>query len=813
MLQLLLTAGLAIFTAGFLWPVEDAVNGSGLHLVLMWLSLTAVIGLAVWRFEFGVSGQKTFRWQLADTGALLLLVGHIVSTVMVFREHGDRRSALNLCFEWCALFVQWMLFRQLALQVTGASKICSSVVCSIAVGLAAFGIWQSMVFYPQQADWYRSGRKILDDVQSLAEGASASEAARVLKEFQAEGIPTEGTSRILWENRLLSSTEPFATFSLANTLAGILALSLVVMLGLLFSKSGDSGEGRLWKTGLLILAMLVVAWCLVLTKSRSAWAGALVGAAVLFIGRWKSVSRSRLVIVGGITAIVGCVLFGIAAMSGLIDKEVILESPRSLQFRLMYWTGSLQMLRHQPVFGPGPGNFRNAYLQYRVDEASEEIRDPHNFLLDAWSSAGLIGLLGISLIVISVVRQLAGSAVTMDPDPPPESKPKRRGVDQRGTDKRGTDKRGAENSPATDSSLIRITVIGLLAGFAIHGAWEWLSGATFGADDWPQMLLLTGVPLTGLFQRRTTSDTFACGAVAMIVHLLAAGGFSMPAVMSLLLIVAATLVSQSEMTKQNDGHSSPAKVSAFIRPSAGQVIRHPLVATAACILAAWIASQWGLVPVASSRHSLAVGNQAFQQRDFERARVEYQRASELDPFSVSPRQQMAEFEAYRLEEVRQAYRGPKNAEANWTVSEDDRNRLQSLVRGRLKEIRWAFEALIQADQRSPFAYRRKAQGLAAVADVLGDQETLNEALAVQTIALSRYPSSIETCVELARLAETASEVSSAEQMSALKLACDTASRALELDAINHAWGHSDRYLDDLTVSFLKEVVGKSGSSE
>lgn len=808
MLQLLLTAGLAIFTAGFLWPVEDAVNGSGLHLVLMWLSLAAVIGLSVWRFELGVSGQKTFRWQLADTGALLLLVGHIVSTIFVFREHGDRRSALNLCFEWCALFVQWMLFRQLALQVTGASKICSSVICSIAVGLAAFGIWQSMVFYPQQADWYRSGRKILDDVQSQAEGVSASEAARVLKEFQAEGIPTEGTSRILWENRLLSSTEPFATFSLANTLAGILALSLVVMLGLLFWKSGHSGERRLWKTGLLILAMLVVAWCLVLTKSRSGWAGALVGAALLFIGRWKSVSRGRLVITGGITALVGCVLFGIAAMSGFIDKEVILESPRSSQFRLMYWTGSLQMLRHQPVFGPGPGNFRNAYLQYRVDEASEEIRDPHNFLLDAWSSAGLIGLLGISLIVISVVRQLAGSAVTMDADPPPESKPKRRGVDQR-----GTDKRGADNSPAADSSLLRITVIGLLSGFAIHGAWEWLSGATFGAEDLPQLLLLAGIPLAGLFQRRTTSDTFACGAVAMMVHLLAAGGFSMPVVMSLLLMIAAMLVSQRELIEQNDGGSSPAKVRAFTRSSAGQVISHPLVATAACILAAWTTSQWGLVPVASSRHSLAVGNQAFQQRDFERARVEYQRAAELDPFSVSPRQQMAEFEAYRLEEVRQAYRGPKNAEANWEPTEEERIRLQSLVRGRLKEIRSGFEALIQADQRSPFAYRRKAQGLAAVADVLGDQETLNEALAVQTLALNRYPSSIETCVELVRLAETASKNSSAEQMSALKLACDTASRALELDAINHAWGHSDRYLDDQTVSFLKEVVGKSGSSE
>lgn len=795
MSQLMLIAGLAIFTAGFLWPVEDAVNGGGLHLVLLWTLLVALSGLVAWREQR--DWFRNFRWTLADFGVLLLALGHLLSTVMIFRDHGDRRSALNLCFEWGGLLVQWMLLRNIASVSVNTSRVLTSVVCSIAFGLAAFGIWQSMVFYPQQADWYRSRRQVLDDAHLQTQGVSASQAAQVLEEFQLRGIPLEGTSRILWENRLLSSTEPFATFSLANTLAGILASSLVIMLSVIVSGWAKPAERPSWRRWLLLLPMLVVAWCLVLTKSRSGWVGCLVAVGLLLALRWKADGSRRLIVAGGVAGLTACVLFGLAAMSGVIDKEVILESPRSLQFRLMYWTGSLQMLRHQPVFGPGPGNFRNAYLQYRADESSEEIRDPHNFLLDAWSSAGLAGLLGMMLVIGNVVAKITRARPTVSPEHLPQA---------------GGVRSKAEEVDKLIEHPVRTAVFGVVAGFGIHLSWEWLNGGGFGYDELPQLLLLVGVPFAGLFQQHISLQAFACAGIAMAIHLLAAGGFSMPAVMSLMFLLAAMSVSE-----RTAAGNEKVEVSRTPRPQGSvfqRVVAQPLLWTSVCVVASWCVSQWGMIPVMSSSQAVAIGNVAFQQRDLERAKLEFSKAAESDPLSVAPRQQLADLEAYRLEEIRRSLQQAADGRGTQGgLREEERNRIQSVVRGRWKEIQSVFQALFEADRRSPNALRREAQGLAAAGEILGDQEILKESLSKQQLALRRYPSSLDTCVELVRLSQLVARTSPGVGNSARQLSVETARRALELDSINRSWGHSDRYLDDLTVSFLKDIAGGSGKVE
>jgi hypothetical protein len=46
------------------------------------------------------------------------------------------------------------------------------------------------------------------------------------------------------------------------------------------------------------------------------------------------------------------------------------------------------MIAVRPWLGCGPGNFQDVYTQYKLPEASEEIADPHNFLLEIWATAG-----------------------------------------------------------------------------------------------------------------------------------------------------------------------------------------------------------------------------------------------------------------------------------------------------------------------------------------------------------------------------------------------------------------------------------------
>src|SRR5690606_19606381 len=86
-----------------------------------------------------------------------------------------------------------------------------------------------------------------------------------------------------------------------------------------------------------------------------------------------------------------------AALTGGLDRQVITEAPKSLQYRLEYWTATLAALRESPILGTGPGNFRQAYLAHKLPGSSEEVLDPHNLFLDVWAGGGLIGLAGLAV--------------------------------------------------------------------------------------------------------------------------------------------------------------------------------------------------------------------------------------------------------------------------------------------------------------------------------------------------------------------------------------------------------------------------------
>ena len=53
------------------------------------------------------------------------------------------------------------------------------------------------------------------------------------------------------------------------------------------------------------------------------------------------------------------------------------------------------MIADRPWLGCGPGNFQDVYTQYKLPEASEEVADPHDFLLEVWATAGTPALLAL----------------------------------------------------------------------------------------------------------------------------------------------------------------------------------------------------------------------------------------------------------------------------------------------------------------------------------------------------------------------------------------------------------------------------------
>lgn len=758
---------LALLTAEFLWPAEDAVNGGGLQLVVLWLVLGGVHSLRLLlagKNSDANTRHAPFKW--IDFAVLLIAVGHAVSTAWVFRVQGDCRAAVNLTLEWLAVFSAWRLFRSLGQDQLLANHFLQAFL-AIAVGLSAFGIWQHHIFYAEQAEWYRGLRGQLDQAIAKRDATGAIRASEILSEFQARGIPVDGTDRILWENRLLSSSEPFATFSLANTLAGVLSVAFVLMAGQLAGR-WKSGNMRSLKTGILpLLQVMLISYCLLLTKSRSAWAGAAVGLLLVIVVHSRVAGARRIFIWGTWIAIAGISLVLAAIATGTLDKQVLLESPRSLQFRLLYWRGTLEMLKTLPVTGAGPGNFRQAYLPFKADESSEEIRDPHNFVLEAWSASGLIGLSGVLLLIAIVFKRLAGSFSAANAFAPPA-------------------KKRLPRSP--------VLLAGLASGLALHLARQWLDGAAI-SDQAPGLLFVVFGALITYGQTRDWNpvpDRPAClaAAVALMVHLLAAGGFGMPAIALLLLLciaigVADPLQERNEATITNRGR---------ISLTASTALKFSLAAAAFLI---------GVKPIFVMNGFLVTGdNLLHQQRNSRAALLSYRQAAESDQLSVVPCQRIAELQTYRLKELQIAVERPEaprdagNTDAgNTDASEADLN-----VKKQLKDSLLDCELLLSRDRRSSLAYRLKAECLALGGEMPGNEELVHDSILMQQQVVTMYPSSADDWVRLVRLCKMVPT----DRWS--QLAKKAAQRSLHLEQINREWGHQDRYLAEADVRLLKSVV-------
>ena len=758
-MQLSLTMlAIALLTASFMWPAEDAVNGGGLQLVILWMVLGLIHNLRCWRASTDESDAESRRasFNLIDAGVLLIVVGHITSTLYVFQIEGDRRAALNLTFEWAGLFVAWRLLRALTSDRLHAIQICQAAI-AIGVGLSAYGIWQHHVFYPQQAVWYQNQRGELDQALSQPDGSGIMRVAEIVARFQSEGIPLDGAERILWENRLLSSSEPFATFSLANTLAGILATVLVLLIGQTSTVWTSGQRTRGWQFAILLIQVALLAYCLVLTKSRSAWAGAMGGLLIIAIVQLRTTAARRIFQWGlaGVTAIV--FVAGAAAYFGALDKEVILESPRSLQFRLFYWTGALKAMREQPFWGAGPGNFRQVYLEHKADESSEEILDPHNFILEAWSAGGLVGLSGLLILIGSSLRRLTSASAEVHAQVSLMTVPKRAG---------------------------RIVPCGMLLGFAAHWGWQWINGQIFLSDFGPRLLLLTGIiPLAAHKSNRWKPlNRTAClaASASMMVHLLAAGGFEMPAVFLMLLACVALGV----------GEDSPGRSVAHGKFLSGEF--QSLFAAAVCLGLAVIVLKLGLIPVSTTDRLILQGDALMHHQHNPRAALScYLQAADSDPLAVKPRQRIAELETYRLREAVSTFEAPE--QTGDAVEPQGGLILKNLFSKALESC----QMLISTDRRSSFAYRMQVDCLVMGAEIQKDDKLLQKAMQLQKSVVEMYPSSVEEWFELYRVCKLSSPgFGDAYVRSA-------AERTLQLERINRQWGHRDRYLSDAQLKMLK----------
>jgi hypothetical protein len=735
----------ALIAARAFWPSEpgnlEESTGNGLLWILA-LLLTAGLGIA----GALIGGGLKVRWSWADLAVYLLMLW-----VGLSAAHADeRRMAINLAWEWGALGLAYALLRNLP-RTRGESLALAAVLTATAVAVASYGLYQVAVELPQVRAYYQR-----HTVQALREA----------------GITPE--ERKHFEDRLLGSQEPFATFALANSLAGFLlgptVLALAVALENLFEHKGQGS-----RFGALALAAppgLILLLCLLLTKSRSAYLGLLVGVAVLAWNARKKVparglALAGLVLLGGIMALVA-----VAWAKGQLDPLVLTESTKSLRYRWEYWQGTWRAIWGFPQAwwqGFGPGNFAEHYLRYKLPQSSEEIFDPHNMLLEVWATAGLPALVAFVAALGIALFNLLRPSPEWPAGPDAAAVPPRR-------DPAAPPQRATWVVVCGGLSWLVAVVVGPLNPFAGALTERWLILGMVWL--WASVL---GMPL---WQRRPIPAlSLGAAALAEMVHLLGAGGIGIPAVaLGFWTLIALGLNLRDD------------RPCAALHPFG----RRGTAFSLALVWSALVGTFAGaILPYWKCQGEMEVAQLALNRRtpDFQKARDAYSRACAADQFAVQPWLELADVE-YRywlsgqnkatdelidviLLTFKNATEPPKNA-----TEPPKRNpnsyRVESLRAAILRDI-----LIHHAQALKPFTKRKLEAQLV---------DALAKAAAIYPASAARHA---DLALAIAELAE------STGQSSLLGDAVREANEALRLDEVTP---HLDKKLPAATRQHLKEQL-------
>ena len=589
----------ALFVLRPLFPSESAAREEDrLVVVMLWIVL-AVLWL------LGAIGRRRFHVRFGWTdGAVLLLVGWHTIAALWATTHGSPRPAINMLWEWVAYGLCFLLARQLIVTRREARAVIG-VMVALAVVLAAYGLYQYYWELPAtRGEFFRNPEAAMRKAGVWYEPGS--------REFE------------LFLARL-DTYKPMATFGLTNSLAGFLAPWLVVTAGI---GLGAGLKRKRWLAWLAVLACaLPIAVCLFLTHSRTGCAavafGLLVLLAAFFLGRrprigWKLPAA---------VASAGVVLVVAVVVLGVVNRRVSSAAAKSLGYRVQYWQSTAGMIGEHPIIGCGPGNFQDAYTRHMLPEASEEVADPHNFVMEVWATAGTPAVLALLAVLGSFAYALWRNRKR------PADEDAGHGQDR--PDRRASLRRSDRSPVATRarSDMSYLVAIGGLAGLAAYVLIETIKMAAADPAEMGVAVIFfivcfrpvvalglpVGVAVFLLLWRwmdagRLSVVTPAVGVVVLLVNLLAAGALGFPGVAGTLWLLMAL------------GLNLIDEVRPRVLPRAAAVAG--LGGVLALLLACWAS---GFHPVVRSQTAMRLA-----ERDPGRVDQHLQAAAAADPLSAEP---------------------------------------------------------------------------------------------------------------------------------------------------------------------------------
>lgn len=253
---------------------------------------------------------------------------------------------------------------------------------------AAIGLWKAYFIEPMLAGLVvaamaRSRSRARALLAGLAVGGTVSAALNIVAAVRA-----------LADHTFNLAHPAVAIYPYANAVPLFLEPLLAFALALAFFS--DDRRERVLAAAFAGVAAVAIG----LSFSRAGWLALI--ALVLLVALF---SRWRWFLVG----LSGLLAAALVAGSRRVRERILVElnptSPdNTLLTRLSLWKSTLNMLRHQPIFGSGLAGFQTSILRYKDPNYHEDLVYPHNLLLNFWSETGLLGLAAFLWLAVQALR-------------------------------------------------------------------------------------------------------------------------------------------------------------------------------------------------------------------------------------------------------------------------------------------------------------------------------------------------------------------------------------------------------------------------
>jgi tetratricopeptide (TPR) repeat protein len=448
----MLAASLLIVAVRLLFPSVDAETGSGGLFVLAAWGMGFLAALHMFLREGSRATMPTFIFLVA------------ASTAVAAYKH----PPLLMFAEWIGVLCIWATVRRSS--SPSMMTIPALMILILAVGQSLLSWRQVTIVIPELLSQYKRGD------------------AGMMRDLVQVGVQPG----FMFQARLEAGL-PWGTFGHTNTLAGFLLLGAPFLAVLWMS----GWATKSWVARIIGAAPSVcVLYALALSKCRSAWIG--VAAAFAFQALASPEAREGLRRHRRWTLAGGVILAMLFAWKGGNSLE-------SLKYRLEYWRGTMPIIAERPFLGAGWGVFRDHYLPHKLADSSEEIADPHNFLLEIAAAAGIPAAL-------AYFWWLAASVIGL-------SRLRKEDAEPASSRKLG---------PWLTASGVLLLATGIVLTLSLASSWTEIGG-------WELLIAMIAVLMLVRTSSAPTIRSWRIATAAALfglhIHLLAAGGVGHPSVM------------------------------------------------------------------------------------------------------------------------------------------------------------------------------------------------------------------------------------------------------------------------------------------